>query len=350
MNNFELRPYTPSDAQAVVDVINASSMQIIGFPRAVVDAVGNVWSHYFIPFASERIVAINRNNEIAGYAYFTSEDNHIAAVTRGSVHPDHWGKGIGTALVEWAEEQAKASSLKAPKGIRTVLQTSLFEVEHDAIKLFNDHGFSPVREWLHLVLEMDQQPVVPALPTNLNLRQMDLDNDWDIVGSAMDEAYADHWGAIPPNSFKGVQQETSEMNETGDEGNTPEDSSYSNAPGYCFIVLDGDIVAGGILCNAKLVERTDTGRVGSMFVRPRYRRQGIARTLMLASFEAFWRNGFRRVITDTDAKSFTDAPKLYKGLGMKPYRSEFTFEKEIRPGREVRRLDAKQEKFGHGFH
>jgi len=44
------------------------------------------------------------------------------------------------------------------------------------------------------------------------------------------------------------------------------------------------------------------------------------------------------VITDTDAKSFTDAPKLYKGLRMRPYRSEFTYEREIRPGREVRLL------------
>lgn len=336
MNNFELRPYTPSDAQAVVDVINASSMQTLGFHRAVVDAVGNVWSHHFVPFSSERIVAINKNNEIVGYAYFTSEDDHIAAETGGSVHLDHWGKGIGTALLEWAEERAKASSLKAPKGIRTVLQTSLFEAEQEAIKLFNDHGFSSVREWVHLVLEMDQQPVVPALPSNLTLRQMDLDNDWDIVGPAMDEAYADHWGAIAPDSFEGVQQEKSEITSEG--GATPEDSSYSNAPGYCFIVLDGDTVAGGILCNAKLVERSDTGRVGSMFVRPRYRRQGIARTLMLASFEAFWKSGFHCIITDTDAKSFTDAPKLYKGLGMRPYRSEFTYEKEIRPGREVRLL------------
>jgi hypothetical protein len=59
---------------------------------------------------------------------------------------------------------------------------------------------------------------------------------------------------------------------------------------------------------------------------------------MLAAFHAFWKNGFRRVITDTDSKSFTEAPKLYTSLGMKPYRREFTYEKEIRAGREVRLL------------
>jgi GNAT superfamily N-acetyltransferase len=102
--------------------------------------------------------------------------------------------------------------------------------------------------------------------------------------------------------------------------------------------LDGKTVAGGILCNAKLVERNDTGRVGSIFVRPAYRQRGIAKALMLTAFDAFWRNGFRRIITDTDANSFTHSTRLYTGLGMKPYRSEFTYEKEIRPGKEVRRL------------
>jgi GNAT superfamily N-acetyltransferase len=184
---------------------------------------------------------------------------------------------------------------------------------------------------------MDQPLVVPTLAPHLTIREMDLDNDWEIVSPAMDEAYADHWGAIPSGSVEAVLEE-SETPKPSEEEEALEDSSYSNAPRYCFIVLDGETVAGGILCNEKLVERGDTGRVGSMFVRPRYRRQGIARTLLLAALDAFWKNGFRRVITDTDAKSFTDAPKLYTGLGMKPYRSEFTYEKEIRPGREVRLL------------
>lgn len=136
---------------------------------------------------------------------------------------------------------------------------------------------------------------------------------------------------------EGDKSENDDKEETIEQ---PTDDTYSNAPGYCFIVLDGEIVAGGILCNAKLVERTDTARVGSIFVRPAYRRRGIAQALMLTAFDAFWKSGFRRVITDTDANSFTDSTKLYTGLGMESYRREFTYEKEIRPGKEVRRLDS----------
>lgn len=176
------------------------------------------------------------------------------------------------------------------------------------------------------------------LGPHLTLREMDLAHNWEIVGPAMDEAYADHWGAISPGQFAAAAGDETVSNQTEQAEELPEDTSYSNAPGYCFIVVDGDTVAGGILCNAKLVERADTGRVGSLFVRPQYRKQGIARSLMLAAFNAFWRKGYRRVITDTDARSFTQAPKLYQSPGMKPYRSEFTYEKEIRAGREVQLL------------
>lgn len=339
MKGFILRDYTASDAQAVVEVINASSMRTVGFRRAVLDAVGNLWAYRFVPFSSEKVVVTAPNGEIVGYAYFTSEDHQIVAETGASVHPDHWGRGVATLLLAWAEQHARECSLKAPQGIRTVLQTSLYSTEKDAIHLFADHGYAPVREWVHLVVEMDRPPVMPRLAAHYTLREMDLDNDWETVSPAMDEAYADHWGSIPPGSFESGKPESSGTNEPDEGEQAPQDSSYSNAPGYCFIVLDGEMVAGGILCNAKLVERSDTGRVGSMFVRPRYRRQGIARTLMLAAFDAFWKSGLRRVITDTDAKSFTNAPKLYLNLGMEPYRSEFTYEKEFRSGREVRLLE-----------
>jgi GNAT superfamily N-acetyltransferase len=337
MEKHKLRPYTSSDAESVVEVINAASRQTVGFPRAAVDTVGNVRAHRFIPFTSEKIVAVNGSDRVAGYAYYTG-DNKIVAETGGAVHPDHWNRGIGTALLQWAEERARVTSRLAPAGVKTVLQTLLYTTETDVITLVRDHGYIPIHEWIHLEIKLTEHTIVPALPSGLTLREMDLDHDWDIVGPALDEAFIDHWGSIPAEFLVSENSGQSE-DEPGETPEPPTDASYSNAPGYCFIVLDGDTVAGGILCNCKLVERNGTGRVGSLFVRPAYRKRGVARALMLRALEAFWKNGFRRVTTDTDANSFTDSTKLYTGLGMQPYRSEFTYEKEIRPGKEVRRLE-----------
>lgn len=170
----------------------------------------------------------------------------------------------------------------------------------------------------------------------LDLREMDLENDWDIVGPAMDDAFADHWGAIPRAEIEA----TDEQNDEDDSDEAASDDSFSNAPGFCFITLDGEIVAGGVLCNAKLVERSDTGRVGSVFVRRAYRRKKIGQALMQTAFNAFWSRGIKRIILDTDSESFLQSRIFYSGLGMKPYRREFLYEKEIRAGREVRRLTA----------
>lgn len=158
MEGFKLRPYVRADAQGVADVINVSSLQTVGFPRAVVDAAGNIWAYRFVPFSSTKTVATDATNQVVGYAYLTSEDDNIVAEMGASVHPAHRARGIGSALLEWAEGQARDSSLKAPTGVRTVLQTSLYPAERDAIKLFEDHGYTPVREWVHLVVEMNDRP------------------------------------------------------------------------------------------------------------------------------------------------------------------------------------------------
>jgi len=109
MEKFHLRPFTPADTQAVVDVINAASLQVLGYPRGVVDAVGNIWAFKFIPFTSEKIVAVNEQGQIIGYAYFINGDN-IVTELGGAVQPEYWNQGVGSALIEWAEALATAAS------------------------------------------------------------------------------------------------------------------------------------------------------------------------------------------------------------------------------------------------
>ena len=339
MNNFKLRPYTSLDVQSVVNVINADALKTLGYPRAVIDGVGGLRMVRYVPLSSDKTVAINAQDEIVGYAYVADKENGIVTELGGAVHPQHWGQGIGHLLIEWAEERARSLPNRAPGGVRTVLQTNLFEAEIEAIKLFSDSGYVKMREWVHMVLEMDKPFLVTSLPGEMTIREMDLNNDWDIVGPAMDEAFQDHWGAIPQSVFPEGPQEEARTEEPEEDDDTPSDDSYSNMPGYCFIVLEGDKVAGGILCNARLVERADTGRVGSVFVRREYRGRGIGQSLMKTAFNTFWQHGVKRIILDTDAASFSQSVSFYAGLGMKPYRREVLYEKEIRAGKEVRRLD-----------
>lgn len=343
---FTLRPFARTDAPAVAALINAATERALGFRRAAVDGVGNVRLSRYVPASAERVVAVGPRGEIVGYSYLAASERQVIHETGGGVHPAYWGQGIGTLLVEWAITQAVRGAQTAPTGVRAVLQTNLFEQEREAIRLFETAGFTPLREWVHMAIELDEPPQAPELPTGLVMRPMDLAEDWEIVGPAMDAAFADHWGTVSfepdPEPASGAEPDAGApvgAAEQPEEAGEPEDESYSNAPGFCFIALDGERVAGGILCNARLAERDDSGRVGSVFVRPEYRRQGVGRALMRAAFGAFWQRGVRRIILDTDARSFTAAPRFYERLGMRPYRHELLFERAVRAGREVRRLE-----------
>ena len=326
-NEYTLRNYKPSDATGVVDMLNAG-----GHPRAVVDGAGNIRLIRYVPVDSKKVVAEDRQGKIVGYAYVADKENSFVFETGGGVHSQRWNTGIGSSLLEWAQEEAaKQSGQRAPEGVRCVLQSNVFAADTESRKLFEDAGFAKVREWVHYEIQLGDAPIKVEIPNGMSIRMFDLDNDWDAIGPVMDEAFKDHWGSYSlPETDNPESEEEEEI---------PQDFSYSNADGYCFVLMAGKEVAGGILCNARLVEFKDTGRVGSVFVHPKFRRRGVGRALMLAAFNAFHQNNMSRVILDTDSQSFTDSAKFYTSLGMKEYRREFLYEKEIRPGVEIRRLE-----------
>jgi GNAT superfamily N-acetyltransferase len=335
-SSISLRPFTASDAPLVVDLVNAEGRRSLEMTRATLDAFGQVRLIRYVPAHNKSVVAITPQNQIVGYAYVANREQHIVYEMGGAVDPDHWGQGIGAQLLAWSEQQAKTLSQSAPAGVQVVLQGNLFEGEHKAQSLFTHAGFQQRREWLHFALEMHAPPPSVVLPNRIKIQPIDLEHDWDLLGPAMDDAFADHWGTIMDTLMASLPELP--VPDAAPEADMPEDESFSNAPGFCFMALEDDVIAGGILCNAKLVERNDTGRVGSVFVRPRYRRQGIGRALMHTAFHAFWRAGLRRVVLDTDAGSFNQSPLFYAQMGMQIYRREYLYEKVIRPGREVRRL------------
>ncbi|HMS00434.1 MAG TPA: GNAT family N-acetyltransferase [Anaerolineales bacterium] len=331
MTSYTLRNYSSLDSPRVVDMLNANRIT----PRAVVDGAGNIRLIRYVPFSSSKVVIEDEQKNIVGYAYVADKENNFVLETGGGVHPDHWNDGVGSMLIQWAQEETLKLSANAPKGVRCVLQVNIFEADDETIRLFEDAGFSKVHEWAHYDIQLERE-----YPTSkeVNIRAFDLDkdDDWDLVGPVQDAAFMDHWGAysLPP-------VESPEPEQASDDNNEDEpviDSSYSNAQGYCFLAFIDDEVAGGILCNAKLVEFPNTGRVGSVFTNSKFRRKGVGKNLMLSAFNAFYQNGMQRVILDTDSQSFTDSSKFYTSLGMQIYRREFLYEKEIRAGEEIRRL------------
>lgn len=327
---YRLRQYARTDVANVVAMLNSNRDQ----PQVVVDSAGNLRLIRYVPFSSNQVVVEDTRGEIIGYAYVADKENSFIFETGGGVHPGWKNRGVGTLLLDWAEEEARRLSHRAPAGVKCVLQVNIFKSESETLQLFEENSFSNVREWAHYHIYFNDLPPAPALADELTIRPLDLDSDddWDLLGPVLDAAFMDHWGSYSWPLTEIPQPEAM------DDSEFPLDSSFSNTPGYCFLASIRGDVAGGILCNAKLVEFSNTGRVGSVFVNPKYRRRGVGTNLMLMAFNAFWENRIYRVILDTDSQSFTDSSMFYTSLGMSIYRNELLYEKEIRSGKEIRRL------------
>jgi ribosomal protein S18 acetylase RimI-like enzyme len=170
------------------------------------------------------------------------------------------------------------------------------------------------------------------------IRQMDQSRDWPAVGDALDEAFRDHWGELKPTPDEAEAPADEPMEEIAKEEEDDEDDPYFNSRAFCFVAWDGNQVAGSCLGNERAIEWLDSGKIGSLSVRRPYRRLGIGRALTLHALGRFYDHGIRRIITDTDADGFTGAYRLYQQAGMHIYRREVTYEKELRPGNELRLL------------
>jgi len=77
------------------------------------------------------------------------------------------------------------------------------------------------------------------------------------------------------------------------------------------------------------------GWVGTLGVRKPWRKSGLGLALLQHTFGEFYRRGMKTVGLGVDASNKTGATHLYQRAGMHIVSEFITFEKEIRPGRDL---------------
>ncbi|MEM7112616.1 MAG: GNAT family N-acetyltransferase [Chloroflexota bacterium] len=332
---YTLRPARLADAAAIVAVRNASSQDVLG-----TNITSDYWQRFHwheegIDLANNCRVAVNEAGKVLGYVEVAIGSPYVTGELMVVVHPSARCQGLGTQLLRWGEARLAEFLDRAPEGLRVVIQSSVFSHHKTAVSLMEARGYSDVRRFIHLRIELTEPPIVPELPEGVEIRPLQ-DSDWDKVGPALGEAFEDHWGLLNYETPDEAETETDQP-EAADqqEDSFVEDPDYFNSPGLCFVAWAGDEAIGSCLCNAKSVEFPDAGVLGSLSIRRPWRRQGIGLALTKRAFVAFYECKTIGIVTDTDGESVTGANNLYLKAGMHIYRQEIVFEKEIRAGRDV---------------
>lgn len=249
---------------------------------------------------------------LAAYGEITNQGSG-KFIADGYVHPDHHGKGLGTALAHLMEARAREEVGLAPEGAQVSLFNGVLMADQAARDLLERAGYTIARVFWEMRIELTEEPALPALPEGLRLRAFVPGQDERAVFDTVEAAFADHWEHTPR-----------EFDEWLSRTKRPDFD-----PSLWLLVESAD---GAIPAAALGWLRAANGWINTVGTRREWRGKGLASALLRASFRAFWQHGMRVVTLGVDSQNPTGATRVYEAVGMAPASSAVIYQKILRPG------------------
>ena len=180
---YGTRPLRREDAPAVVDVLAAYDQWVLGEVLAELADIEADWQQ---PSADLETLStgIFVGDRMVGFA----EVAHSGRAG-GCVHPDHWGRGVGSGLARWTWELARS------RGLDRVGQT-LPDADARARALFAALGYEPL--YASWVLSLPDGASVPTreLPAGYVLRDFVPGRDERVAYSVIEDAFGEWEGRV----------------------------------------------------------------------------------------------------------------------------------------------------------
>jgi mycothiol synthase len=297
---YSSRPATWDDLDAVVALVNACDRADVGFEEPVREHLEEDWRMPAFHLASGTLMVHAEDGTLAAYAQASSLNPSLSLDGLGSVHPDHRRRGLGAALVDWIEDRAAA--VGTPK-----LYNGVSSTDEPANRLLKRRGYAHVRTFWHMQIDLGS-PVPTTPPAGIEIRPYRLDADAKAVFDAIEEAFQDHWG-YEPYPFDHHVERMGRVD-----------------PRLAPLATEDEEVVG--VAVGRRVE--GAGWIDVVAVRRAWRGRGIAKALLLRSFEGFAELGVGSVLLNVDSENPTGATRLYEKAGMRERRSFHLFEKHLR--------------------
>lgn len=240
------------------------------------------------------------------------------------VDPDYEDSGIGRWLVSWGIRRARQVFSRVEEGVRISLRGAIHQEVAYSDRVLRELGFELFRHSFRMQVDFQDPPLDPEWPEGISVRPYRPEEDAELVYRVDDEVFQDHFGYVQQPFEEGFKRFLHNLTSGG---------RYD--PSLWNLAVEGETVVGICLGSKWGYTSQDIGHVSILGVRRPWRRQGIARALLLHCFGEFYRRGYRSVDLGVDAGNLTGALDLYYQVGMKVKRQYDKYELELRPGREV---------------
>lgn len=271
------------------------------------------------------ILSVRRSDSgyLVGYGRYLDTRPHIESITLGWVHPDHQGRGLGSAIIAWGLDRSQALIPLAPTGARVTNRCQTTLKNPAAVALFKDHGYRQDRLEFEMRVTLDGPVEVACPPEGVTIRTMAGAEDLGVVAQVITTAFKDHYGWVDSTPEASVERWRNyrEMDEWDDD--------------LVWIADTADGPVGVLAALRSHGSHSDTGWIGSLGVLREWRGRGLARTLLTRAFAEYQARGMTAVALDVDADSLTGATHLYESVGMHRVRTEASYLLELRSGTDL---------------
>lgn len=323
--SFTARDAGLNDVDAVAKLFNVWSQAVIHQNEFADSApLRSEWQTPGFNPATDICLVFSPEGTLVGYIeVWTLAKPPVHPWMWGRVHPEFGDLGIGTWLLQWAEERASKVLDILPADLRFAPRTGVYNVALNSKKLFEDRGFTRIRSSYEMRIDMKEAPPTPLWAEGITLRTANAETDARAIYQVDRDSFRDHFGYIEEPFEEGFKRFSHFMFGEGSD------------PSLWFLAMDGNEIAGISLCRPSSYDDPDLGWVNILGVRREWRKRGIGLALLQHSFGEFYRRGKRKVGLGVDAENLTGALKLYERAGMQVHLAFDLFEKTIRSGREI---------------
>lgn len=290
-----LRSATPDDAEAIAELARASETAVRGLSSIDVGDVRDWWR------IGETTTVADGSRIVGAITIFRHAD---APNSWGDVHPEHTGRGIGSALLQFAESRVREQGARA-------IRSDVFADDETACALLERRGYREIRRYYEMRVELGEEPPpAPEWPEGLRVEPFRVDDARDFH-VALTEAFADEFGFVAM-TFEDWHRARIEADDFD--------------AGVWSVVRDGDEIAAVVRCDPY---RYGGGWVGAIGVRKPWRRRGLGLALLNHTFRIFHARGERSIGLGVDAENPTGATRLYERAGMHVELETVVYEREL---------------------
>jgi ribosomal protein S18 acetylase RimI-like enzyme len=298
-----VRAPTPRDAAAIAEVLNAHAVATGRPADETPDGVRRWFELEDLDPEHDMFLAVE-GGRIVGYADVSAPGDE-RDVVYADLRVPPGGERVVERLLEEVEHRA-AELAAAGAHIRAPAN----EGDDDYRAALSRHGFHVVRSSFTMGIDLGQATEQPAWPAGLESRPFDRGEE-RAVYDAYVEAFGDHWGFVAESFADWC---------TWNLGPNADTSSWR-------LVEDGGEIAAVCLSDPSRGDDPLLGWISVLAVRRPWRRRGLARALLVESFDLFRALGRRRAGLGVDSENTTGALALYESVGMRVTSRSDTWER-----------------------